>query len=112
MTEKTTKTKPTKYIVLKRISQFTYMLVAETEVRGATAAISSVAKDEGEYVAVPLSNWTVEGRAPEKPQPPKLVPVDPAQLTLEASDAPAVAEIVPDSRRAELHETITEEAPV
>lgn len=83
MAEKATKAKAkTKYQVLVKRGE-AWWEVGEEDAFGASSAIFQAATDPGTYRAVPVSNITEITVGYEEPPPPRLVAIDPAQLTVE-----------------------------
>ena len=96
MTQDTARTKTT-YLVLRLVGDGEWRPCTEAEANNGLEAIRSVADVPGDYRAVPVRNITSQAMGNPPPEPPKLVPVDPDQLTFDGTgpadefvDPPAV----------------------
>ena len=74
----------TKYEVTHRVVPDRWAILGEVEANHGQAAITALATEPGVYRAVPVRNITEQAMGNPPPEPPKLVPVDPSQLAIEA----------------------------
>ena len=81
MTQDAPRTK-TAYEVERKTDRGTWENVGSMDANNALSAITAVAVEPGEYRAIPLRNITEQAMGNPPPEPVKLVPVDPDQLTL------------------------------
>ena len=104
MTEKAERTK-TKYLVLRVIGgdheptgycTGHWRPATEVEAHSGFAAIQAVADVPGDYRAIPVRNITEQAMGNPPPEPPKLVPVDPTQITIDGFVEPPAVDAPPE----------------